>query len=68
MAFAAIPAFDQTTHYVYQLPPVDGKSAITVGVAVGEVIPDEASDLMMPGGMRTAPPALEAAAVDRTTR
>jgi len=57
VAFAAIPAFDQTTHYVYQLPPVDGKSGISVGVAVGEVTPDDdaENDPMMPFGARTAP-------------
>ena len=54
VVFAAIPEFDQTTQYVYQLPPAARKSGIKVGVAVGEVTPDEASahDLMMPRGAK----------------
>ena len=40
VAFAPIPAFDQLTEYVYQTPPVDGKSGISVGVAVGKCAVD----------------------------
>ena len=56
VAFAAIPAFDQLTEYVYQTPPTQTKSGISVGVAVGTVVPNEASasDLMMPPSARTA--------------
>jgi fructose-1,6-bisphosphatase len=48
VTYAKIPAFDQTTQYVYQLPPVDGKSGITVGVAVGTCAVDKADVRMTP--------------------
>lgn len=37
VAYAEIPGFDQTMHYVRQLPPVDANDHIYMGVEVLEM-------------------------------
>lgn len=47
VTFAKIPAFDQLAEYVYQTAPVDGKSGISVGVAIGTCTVEKAGALLL---------------------
>jgi len=40
VVFAEIPVFDECSSYIYQLAPTESGGEISVGVAVGVMVPD----------------------------